>query len=124
TVTPRVGGLARPSRSATGRTGAARRRVGRSRPRVPQHGRASIDGINLLKYWFYPLLKRVGLPRIRFHDLRHTAATFLLGRGINPKVVSETLGHSHVSVTLGIYSHVLPHMQEQAARAMDDALRG
>lgn len=59
---------------------------------------------------------------MRFHDLRHTAATLLLGRGINPKVVSEMLGHSHVSVTLGIYSHVLPHMQQQAADAMDQAL--
>jgi len=61
---------------------------------------------------------------MRFHDLRHTAATLLLERGINPKVVSELLGHSHVAVTLGIYSHVMPHMQEQAATAMDAALRG
>ena len=81
-----------------------------------------IDGINLLKYWFFPLLKRAGLPRMRFHDLRHTAATLLLGRSINPKIVSEMLGHSHVSVTLGIYSHVTPHMQQQAADAMDAAL--
>jgi integrase len=81
-----------------------------------------IDGINLLKYWFFPLLKKAGLPRMRFHDLRHSAATLLLGRGINPKVVSEMLGHSHVSITLGIYSHVTPHMQEQAAMAMDAAL--
>lgn len=83
-----------------------------------------LDGTNLLKYWFYPLLKRANLPRIRFHDLRHTAATLLLARGINPKVVSEMLGHSHVSVTLGIYSHVMAHMQQQAAAAMDAALRG
>jgi integrase len=69
------------------------------------------------------LLKRAGPPRIRFHDLRHTAAP-LLGRGINPKIVSEMLGHTHVSVTLGIYSHVMPHMQQQAANAMDDALGG
>jgi integrase len=58
-------------------------------------------------------------PRVGY--LRHTAAT-LLGRSINPKVVSEMLGHSHVSVTLGIYSHVMPHMQQQAAEAMDMAL--
>lgn len=83
-----------------------------------------IDGINLLKVWFFPLLKKAGLPRMRFHDLRHTAATLLLGRGINPKIVSEMLGHSHVAVTLGIYSHVTPHMQQQAAKAMDDALGG
>jgi integrase len=81
-----------------------------------------IDGVNLLPRDFRPLLERAGLPRMRFHDLRHTAATLLLGRGINPKVVSEMLGHSHVSVTLGIYSHVLPHMQQQAAEAMDLAL--
>ncbi len=68
------------------------------------------------------MLTRAGLPRVRFHDLRHTAATLLLERGINPKVVSEMLGHSHVSVTLGIYSHVMPHMQQQAADAMNKAL--
>jgi integrase len=82
-----------------------------------------MDGINLLKYWFYPLLERAGLPRMCFHDLRHIPATLLLGRSINPKVVSEMLGHSHVSVTLGIYSHLMPHMQQQAASAMDEALR-
>lgn len=67
-------------------------------------------------------LKRAGLPAIRFHDLRHTAATLLLGQGVNPKVVSEMLGHSHVSITLEIYSHVLPDMQQKAAAAMDAAL--
>lgn len=82
-----------------------------------------LDGINLLKYWFHPLLERAELPRIRFHDLRHTAATLLLRRGVNPKIVSEMLGHSSVSITLDIYSHVTPDMQQQAADAMDDALR-
>jgi integrase len=57
---------------------------------------------------------------MRFHDLRHTAATLLLGKGINPKVVSEMLGHSQISITLDIYSHVTPHMQEAAAQAMDE----
>lgn len=81
-----------------------------------------MDGTNLLHYHFYPLLKRSGLPRIRFHDLRHTAATLLLGRGVNPKIVSEMLGHASISITLDVYSHVLPAMQAQAAAAMDDAL--
>jgi integrase len=54
-----------------------------------------MDGTNLLHYHFYPLLKRAELPRIRFHDLRHTAATLLLGRGVNPKIVSEMLGRHH-----------------------------
>ena len=80
------------------------------------------DVMNLLHYHFYPLLKRAGLPRIRFHDLRHTAATLLLGRGINPKIVSEMLGHASISITLDTYSHVLPDMQDQAAAAMDAAL--
>jgi integrase len=80
--------------------------------------------VNLLRYWFHPLLERAGLPRMRFHDLRHTAATLLLGSGVNPKIVSEMLGHASVAITLDIYSHVMPHMQQQAAQAMDDTLRG
>lgn len=55
---------------------------------------------------FGRLLRRAGLPHIRLHDLRHTYATLALEAGVNPKVVQENLGHSHVSVTLGIYSHV------------------
>jgi integrase len=83
-----------------------------------------LDATNLLKYWFRPLLKKAGLASMRFHDLRHTAATLLLGRGINPKIVSEMLGHSQFAITLGLYSHVTPHMQQLAAQAMDDALGG
>jgi integrase len=75
-----------------------------------------------LRQSFLPLLERAGLPRMRFHDLRHTAATLLLGRGINPKIVSEMLGHSRIAITLRLFSHVTPHMQQQAADAMDEAL--
>jgi integrase len=78
---------------------------------------------NLIIREFAPLLERARLPRIRFHDLRHTAATLLLLRGINPKVVSEMLGHSHVSITLALYSHVIPDMQQAAADTMDAVLR-
>lgn len=67
---------------------------------------------------YRPLLKRAGLPAIRFHDLRHTAATLMLGRGIHPKVVAEMLGHATVAVTLDIYSHVTPDMQREAAQVM------
>jgi integrase len=72
---------------------------------------------------FYRLLKRAGLPRIRPHDLRHTAATLLLAHGVNVKVVSEMLGHSSIAITLGIYGHLLPHMQREAAEVMDTLLR-
>jgi len=81
-----------------------------------------IEAQNLVRRSFYPLLQRAALPRIRFHDLRHTAATLLLSSGINPKIVSEMLGHASITITLGIYSHVLPEMQAQAAAAMDAAL--
>jgi integrase len=78
---------------------------------------------NMTSRSFRPLLERAGVPRIRFHDLRHTAATLLLGKGIHPKVVSEMLGHSQVGVTLDLYSHVTPTMHQQAAMAFDDLLR-
>lgn len=76
----------------------------------------------LLRKRFRPLLKKSGLPSIRFHDLRHTAATLLLRRGVNPKIVSEMLGHANISITLDIYSHVTPDMQQAAAVIMDDVL--
>lgn len=64
---------------------------------------------------FETLVKRSGLPRIRFHDLRHTAATLALRQGIHPKVVSERLGHSTISMTLDLYSHAVPALQQEAA---------
>ena len=60
---------------------------------------------------------------MRFHDLRHTHATHLMRQGVPPKVVSERLGHSTVGITLDIYSHVMPDMQEDAVRKVDAALR-
>jgi integrase len=70
-----------------------------------------------------PLLKQAGLPHtVRFHDLRHTCATLLLSQGINPKVISDMLGHSDVGFTLSVYAHVLPSMQQDAADSMDKAL--
>ncbi len=64
-----------------------------------------------------------GLPSIRFHDLRHSAATLFLSQGVHPKVVQERLGHSQISVTLDTYSHVLPTLQKEAAQKIDDVLR-
>ena len=63
------------------------------------------------------------VPAIRFHDLRHTHATMALQAGIHPRVVSERLGHSTVTMTLDTYSHVLPAMQEDAAERVAEVLR-
>jgi integrase len=68
-------------------------------------------------------LADTSLPRIRFHDLRHAHATHLLGSGVHPKVASERLGHSKIGITLDLYSHVMPGMQEDAAERVDAALR-
>jgi integrase len=73
---------------------------------------------------FKALLRKGALPDIRFHDLRHTCATLLLSAWVNPKVVSEMLGHATVAITLDIYSHVLPDMQQDAAVAMGQLLYG
>jgi integrase-like protein len=59
---------------------------------------------------------------MRLHDLRHTTATLLLGQGVHPRVVMDTLGHSQISLTLDTYSHVLPSLQAEAARQMDLAI--
>jgi len=83
-----------------------------------------IEPSGFRKRWWPRLVKKSGLPYIRFHDLRHTAATLLLARGIPVKVVSEMLGHAGVSITLDLYGHVLPHMQQQAAATMDEILQG
>ncbi len=83
---------------------------------------AAICGNHLSGREFQALLRRAGLPRIRFHDLRHTCATLLLRCGVHPKVVSELLGHSTVTMTLDRYSHVLPDMQQAAMDAMDGLL--
>jgi integrase len=73
--------------------------------------------------WYKDFLTRAGLSLVhRFHDLRHTCATLLLAAGVNVKVVSEMLGHSSVTITLNIYAHVLPHMQQSAVDAMSNLL--
>ena len=81
-----------------------------------------INPSNLRKRSFAPLLQKAGLPRLRFHDLRHTCATLLLSKNIHPKYVQELLGHAIVSITLDTYSHVLPGMGNQVADAMEDVL--
>jgi integrase len=78
---------------------------------------------NTLTIQWARVAARLDLPRIRFHDLRHACATHMLALGVHPKVASERLGHSRVAVTLDLYSHVLPGMQEDAVARVDDALQ-
>jgi integrase len=79
-----------------------------------------------LTYEFARFVKRFPwLPRgLRFHDLRHSHATQLLASGVHPKIAQERLGHSSISVTLDLYSHVSPTMQSDAAERLDLAMRG
>jgi len=72
---------------------------------------------------FKALLKKANLPDIRFHDLRHSAATLLLSMGTHPKVVQELLGHSQISMTMDIYSHVMPTMQRDAMAKLNEVLK-
>ncbi|GHO44110.1 tyrosine-type recombinase/integrase [Ktedonospora formicarum] len=65
-------------------------------------------------------LEKVGLPNIRFHDLRHSTATLQLSKGVHPKIVQEILGHSEIGMTLNTYSHILPTMQKEAMEKLDD----
>ena len=60
-------------------------------------------------------VRKVGLPMIRLHDLRHTSATLALAAGVHPKIVQERLGHSSIGITIDTYSHVIQGMQEEAA---------
>ncbi len=69
------------------------------------------------------LLEKAGLPHIRFHDLRHSAASLLMSQGVHPKVVQELLGHSTIGMTMDVYSHVLPSMQQDAITKLNDILK-
>lgn len=81
-----------------------------------------INPSNLRNRSLKPLVSAAKLRPVRFHDLRHTCATLLLGQNVNPKIVSEMLGHASVSITLDVYSHLMPDMQEKAAKALEEAL--
>ena len=68
------------------------------------------------------LAARTNVRNVRLHDLRHTHATLMLKQGVHPKIVSERLGHANIAITLDTYSHVLPGLQEEAARRFAEAL--
>jgi len=78
---------------------------------------------NSLTHEWLKSIEGTGLPRIRFHDLRHTHATHMLASGVHVKVASERLGHSKIGITLDLYSHVMPGMQEDAVAKVDAAFQ-
>ena len=78
---------------------------------------------NYLLRQFKQILQNAGVPHMHFHDLRHSSATILLSMGINIKVIQSLLGHSDISITLGLYSHLLPTMQQEVVDKWDDAFR-
>jgi integrase len=80
--------------------------------------RGDFYNIATLQRQFGNLLVKAGLPHMRFHDLRHSAATILLSMGVNIKVIQELLGHSNVGITLRVYSHVLPTMHREAMEGL------
>ena len=88
---------------------------------------AHADGRMMQPTWitheWVRLIRATSLPAYRFHDLRHAHATHLLASGAHPKVASERLGHSKIGITLDLYSHVMPGMQEDAAARVDAALQ-
>ena len=78
-----------------------------------------LDWREVSRRHFLPLFKRIGRPDLRPYDLRHSCATLLLDGGENAKVVAERLGHASVSLTLDVYSHVLPSMQARSAERLE-----
>ena len=71
---------------------------------------------------FHTLLAKADLPKMRFHDLRHTMATLLLESDVHPEKVQQRLGHSSIAITMDTYSHVLPSMHQDVARKLDEML--
>ena len=76
-----------------------------------------------LTHNFARIVRRAGLPGVRFHDLRHTFASLMLLAGVHPKIVSEMLGHSSVAFTLDVYSHVVDGLQKTAVKRLDEVLK-
>ena len=87
---------------------------------------ASVEGTpidpGVLSHSFTRIVKKAGLENVRFHDLRHSFASFMLLRGAKPKVISEALGHSSVVFTLDVYSHIIEGMQSEAMALLDEVL--
>ncbi|MHB8264123.1 MAG: tyrosine-type recombinase/integrase, partial [Acidimicrobiales bacterium] len=75
------------------------------------------------KFHFKPATVRVGIPDLRFHDLRHTCASLLIAQGVHPRVIQSRLGHSSITVTMDIYGHLFPSLDEGASNLLDTAIQ-
>ena len=88
---------------------------------------AHLDGSPLdpstVSHTFGKVVHKAGIKNVRFHDLRHAHASLMLRTGASPKVISERLGHSLIAITMDIYSHVMPGLQEEAAIRFEEALK-
>jgi integrase len=82
------------------------------------------DRGNMVERDFWPLLKQLGMRRIRFHDLRHTFAALLIAQGESPKYIQAQLSHASIQVMMDRYGHLMPDMNQQAARRLEDSLFG
>ena len=71
---------------------------------------------------FRQITKHSDLPHVRFHDLRHTAASLMLNNGIDVLVASQRLGYAHPSITLDVYGHLIPSMQAGVAEMLDELI--
>jgi integrase len=88
----------------------------------PNDAGKPMNNKNMLKRHFYPALKATGLPRVRFHDLRHTYASLLIHQGENIKYIQTQLGHSSPTVTLNIYTHLMKPTNQEAACRLEDTV--
>lgn len=86
-----------------------------------EHG-TPLDGRNMVRRYFEPALRKAGLPRVRFHDLRHTFASLLIAQGEHPKLISEQLGHASVQITLDRYGHPMDQSYGDASDRLEAAL--
>ena len=86
----------------------------------PNLNGAAMDGDNFRKRVFYKLLEKANLPRVRFHDIRHTFASLLLQQGEPRNYVMEQMGHASIQTTVNVYGHIVPGSNRNAINKLDD----
>ena len=88
----------------------------------PNQSGNPLDHGHVLRKFFWPALEKAELPRVRFHDLRHTYASLLINQGENVKYIQKQLGHSKPSVTMDIYAHLMNEENPEAAKKLDGTI--